>query len=423
MSSRRVFILGGHTTPFIGRGHPLFKSLPKGQKPQPGDPPLNPNIQEHMRAAVQGALSASKVKAEAIDKSYVANFAGELFVQQGHLGAGLTYCDPGFRYKPAMRVEGACASGGLAACAGVESIKAGNDLALVVGAEVQTSASPRDGASYLGRAADYANESSIDGFIFPCIFARRTKHYLEKYPDASPRDLAKVAAKAYANGNLNPKAHMTKVKVTEEQAMGGEKNPKFLGNEEFKDYLRLTDCSQVSDGASAIILASEEGIKKAGLSVSDCVEVIGSEYGIGDLFSHPPDFASMDTAKAVVSRLYKNTGKSIKDVDVGEVHDCFSMAEIMMYEAIGLAEPGKGVNVIREGITHLDGKLPINTGGGLIAWGHPVGATGVKQIHEVFRQMKGQCEDYQMKKQPNIGITVNMGGEDKTIASLLLENK
>merc|ERR1712018_1090067 len=118
---------------------------------------------------------------------------------------------------------------------------------------------------------------------------------------ASSRDLAKVAAKAYANGNLNPKAHMTKVKVTEEQAMGGEKNPNFLGNEEYKDFLRLTDCSQVSDGASAIILASEEGVKKAGLSINDCVEVIGAEYGIGDLFSHPPDFSSMDTAKAVVS--------------------------------------------------------------------------------------------------------------------------
>jgi len=412
MASRRVFVLGGHTTPFIGRGHPNFKK----------DPAQNPNIQEHMRDAVKGAFASTKVNPEDIDKGFVANFAGELFVSQGHLGAALTFCEPKLRYKPSVRIEGACASGGLAAAAGVDAIKAGSDLCLVTGAEVQTSAKPRDGAQYLARAADYAAECKLDDFLFPCIFARRTKYYFEKYPDAGPQDLAKVAVKAYANGNLNPRAHMWKVKMTEENAMGGEKNPNFLGNEDYKKYLRLTDCSQVSDGASAIILASEEGVKKAGLKLSDCAEVLGAEWGCGDLFSPPADYTSMDTTKHVVNRLYKKTNKSIRDIQVAEVHDCFSMAEILMYEAIGLAESGKGVNVIREGITHRDGKLPVNTGGGLISFGHPVGATGVKQIHEVFRQMKNQCEDYQLKNTPGIGLTVNMGGEDKTVVSFMLQN-
>ena len=130
----------------------------------------------------------------------------------------------------------------------------------------------------------------------------------------------------------------------------------------------------------------------------------------------------MDTAKTVVDRLYAKTGLSVADIQVAEVHDCFSIAELLMYEAIGLAEYGKGADVAKDGLTHLGGKLPINTGGGLMAFGHPVGATGVKQIHEIFRQMKGQCGDYQVGKALQWGVTANMGGDDKTVVSLAIRN-
>lgn len=321
-----------------------------------------------------------------------------------------------------MRIEGACASGGLAVAAGAQAIRGGADLVLVAGTEVQTTASSRDGGLYLARAADFERQSTIDDFTFPCLFARRTKHYLEKYPDNSVDDLAKIVEKAYANGNLNSNAHMHQVKVSYEQAKVGDKNPHFLSNETFKDFLRLTDCSQVSDGASAIVLASEEGLRKSGFTPVDSVEVIGIEHGVGDLFSDPEDFTSMDVTKSVVQRLFAKTGKSIEDIKVAEVHDCFSMAEILMYEAIGLADPGKGTHVIRDGVTHRDGRLPVNTGGGLLSFGHPVGATGVKQIHEVFKQMRGTAGDYQIKEIPNVGLTVNMGGDDKTAVSCLLES-
>ena len=186
--------------------------------------------------------------------------------------------------------------------------------------------------------------------------------------------------------------------------------------------LAVLSSSQVSDGGSALILASEDGLRKAGIDQRDCIEVIGAEHGCGNLYEDPSDFTSMDTARVVVSRLYEQTGMNIADVQVAEVHDCFSIAELLMYEAIGLAEHGHGGAICKEGITEIDGKLPVNTGGGLISFGHPVGATGVKQAHEIYRQMKGQCGKYQIRDQPGVGLTVNMGGDDKTIVSMMFRN-
>jgi len=215
---------------------------------------------------------------------------------------------------------------------------------------------------------------------------------------------------------------MHAVKINYDKAKVSDRNPNFLSNEDFKPYCRLTDCSQVSDGGSALILANEEGLKKAGVDVSSCVEILQCEAGCGNLYEDPADMTVMDTAQAVVSRVYEKAGVSVNDVNVAEVHDCFSIAEVLMYEAMGLAAHGKGGDVCKDGITTLDGRLPVNTGGGLIAFGHPVGATGVKQVHEIFRQMKGQCGEYQIKNQPELGLTVNMGGDDKTIVSMLIKN-
>lgn len=361
--------------------------------------------------------------ASLIDRAYVGNFAGELFNQQGHLGSALAAADSAFMYKPSMRIEGACASGGLAVAAAVDALRGGSgDLALVAGAEQQTTVSARDGGLFLARAADFARQSSIDDFTFPCLLARRTKHYADRFKDFTVDDLCPIVEKAYANGNKNPNAHMTAVKIDASKAKVSDKNPNFLTNSEFAPYCRLTDCSQVSDGASAIVLANEEGLKKAGIDESSCVEVLQCDWGCGNLYEDPADFTVMDTAKAVVARVYQQAGIQVSDLGVAEVHDCFSIAELLMYEAIGLAEHGKGAAVCKDGITHLDGKLPVNTGGGLLSFGHPVGATGVKQIHEIYRQMKGQCGDYQIKKRPELGLSVNMGGDDKTIVATALKN-
>jgi len=417
----RVFVVGGHTTPFLGKGNPNFiwKKHPDFGKRE------NPSLKDMMIASIQGALQSTQkaLPASLIERAYVGNFAGELFNQQGHLGSAIAAADPDLLYKPSMRIEGACASGGLAVMAAADCLRgSSSDIALVCGVEMQTSASAREGGTYLARASDFARQASIDDFTFPCLLSRRTKHYAERFKNFSVDDLGLIVEKAYANGNRNPKAHMHAVKINREQAKVSDKNPNFLSNQEFAPFCRLTDCSQVSDGASAIILANEDGLKKAGIDESSCVELLLCESGCGNLYEDPADFTVMDTAKAVVQRGFTKVGVGIGDINIAEVHDCFSIAEVLMYEAMGLAEHGKGGDVCKEGITHLDGRLPVNTGGGLLSFGHPVGATGVKQVHEIFRQMKGLCGEYQLKKQPELGLCINMGGDDKTIVATILKN-
>jgi acetyl-CoA acyltransferase len=234
--------------------------------------------------------------------------------------------------------------------------------------------------------------------------------------------LAQLSVKAYSNANRNPLAHMHTVKMTLEQAEGsGDANPHFLGNPELKPHLKMSDCSQVSDGGSALILASEEGLKKLRLPKSECVVVKSYGFATNPL-GQVKDLLRLDTAAAASAEALRDAGLKPKDVQVAEVHDCFTIAELMMYEAIGWAEKGKGAEMVRSGRTTLEGDIPVNTGGGLIGFGHPVGATGVKQAVEVFRQLKGLCGDYQVKKPLNTGLTVNMGGDDRTVVSLVLQN-
>jgi acetyl-CoA acyltransferase len=416
---RRVFIAGGSTTQFLGKGNPAFiwkKHSEYGKRD-------NPNLRDMITSTIRSTLQETGISASLVDRTYVGNFAGELFNQQGHLGAAVATADPGLMHKPSMRIEGACASGGLAAAAAIDALKGGGaNLCLVVGVEQQTTADARTGGTYLARAADYPRQSGIDDFTFPCLLAQRTKHYAAAFPHFHVDDLCPIVAKAYSNGNKNPKAHMHTCKVDADAARASDTNPLFLSNQEYRAFMRLRDCSQVSDGGSAILLASEAGLREAGIRESDCVEIVGAEYGCGDLYTDATDPSVLDTAKAVVGRLYQRTGLSIDDIQVAEVHDCFSIAELLMYEAIGLAEHGRGADVCKDGVTSLDGSLPINTGGGLMAFGHPVGATGVKQLHEIYRQMKGQCGDYQLVRRPELGLTVNRGGDDKTIVAMALKN-
>jgi acetyl-CoA acyltransferase len=174
---------------------------------------------------------------------------------------------------------------------------------LAVGIEVQTEADARTGGTYLARASDYKRQSDIDDFTFPALFGRRTKAYLEKYPDISMADIGEVVAKAYANGNKNPLAHMHAKKLSAEKASNG---PHFLSNETFRPFLRVTDCSQVSDGGAAAIFMSEEGMRQHGISMDDAVEIIGSDQGAGDLWTDPAEMTELSTTKAVVRSMYRS---------------------------------------------------------------------------------------------------------------------
>ena len=415
--SKRVFVLGGYNTPFIGKNHPdfIWKRHPDFGKRE------NPTLEETITASVRGALDATGVDANLIEKAWIGNFVGELFSNQGHLGAALVGAHPGLRFKPVMRVEGACASGGLAFASAVDAIRAGTDITLVAGAEVQTTASARIGGDYLARASHYARQRQLDDFTFPALFAWRTKHYREKY-GLTEEELGHVAVKAYHNANLNPNAHMKAVKM--DLATAGsinDKNPAFLSNEELHPFMKMSDCSQVSDGGAAIIVVSEEGLRKLGKSESDAIELTGLSQVTGNLYEDL-DPTKMEATEIAAQRVYAEAGINPSDVQVAEVHDCFTLTELLMYEALGWADAGQGVKLVLEGRTNIDGDLPVNTGGGLVGFGHPVGATGVKQVLEIYRQMKGQCGAYQMKSIPSIGLTANMGGNDKTVVASVFRN-
>ncbi len=415
--ARRVFVVGGAHTKFIGKGHPdfIWKRHPDFGKKE------NPTLRQLLDEAVSGALADAKVEAERVDRLYIGNFVGELFVNQGHLGSALAGSHPGFEGKPAARLEGACASGGLAVLAGLDAIAAGADTVLVSGAEVQTTQSARTGADYLARAADYARQRGIDDFTFPALFAKRIKACNEAW-GLSHDDLGWFAVKAYENANKNPFAHMVARKMDYETARRpGDRNPAFLGNEDLNPWLKVSDCSQVSDGASAAILVSEAGLAALGLTEADAVEIVGRGHAVSSLYVDG-DPTALTTVKTAVHRAYDDAGIGVEDVDIAEIHDCFTIAELLSYEALGLCSASDAAALCRDGATAIDGKLAVNTGGGLVGFGHPVGATGVKQVLEIFRQMKGRCGDYQVPSTPTWGITANMGGDDKTVVSLAIRN-
>lgn len=223
-------------------------------------------------------------------------------------------------------------------------------------------ASARQGAAYLATASHFAKQRPIDEFTFPALFAKRLKAYRNEYkvPESA---FAHVACKAYDNANLNPLAHMHAVKMSFEQAAApGPKNPNFLSNEALKDFLKVSDCSQVSDGGAAMVLVSEEGLAKLGKSPSDCIEVLALAHTTDDLYDEGNHFRMDNTANAA-AQVYKAAGVAPGDMQVAEVHDCFTIAEVLMYEALGWAELGGGVALAESGATRLDGRIPVNTGG------------------------------------------------------------
>ena len=410
MSSRRVFVIGGAITPFIGKKHPdfIWKKHPDFGKRD------NPTLEDYIRMSVLAALESTGVPAAAIEKAWIGNFVGELFSSQGHLGAAVAGVHPDLLHKPIMRVEGACASGGLALASAVESIRAGTDVALVCGAEVQTTHSARDGGDFLARASHYARQRSIDDFTVPALFGRRTKHYRQAF-GVSEEDIGRAAVKAYANANKNPLAHMKSVPMDLATASAAsEANPNFLSNEEYAPFIKMSDCSQVSDGGAAMIVVSEAGLAKLGKTMADAIEIVALAHTTGNLWEDG-DLTRLTTTHVAAQRAYAEAGITAAEVGVAEVHDCFTVTELMMTEALGFADFGHGAALLREGRTEITGDIPVNTGGGLVGFGHPVGATGVKQVLEVYRQMKGRCGAYQIPSVPAVGLTANMGGDDKTV--------
>ena len=366
--------------------------------------------------AGRNAIASAGIDPSAIGSGVVGNFAGGLFTRQLHLGAFLTEVDPKLRGIPTMHVEAACASGGAAVLAGAQQIMAGlHDVVMVAGVEQQKTMPPADGADVLGAAGDYHAERPIYGqFMFPKLFARIATLYEARY-GLSEGQLARVALKSRLHAKLNPCAQMRDAALTLESACA--ESP---ANPRVAPPLKVSDCSQITDGAAAVVLCSEKFARTLG-SKRKPVRLLG--------FGHTTDYLPLDRkdvpefpiARRAATMAYAMASITPHDIDAADVHDCFSISEIIAYEILGFADRGLGASVLKSGATVLPvvrsdfgsdkpvRSIPVNPGGGLMGDGHPVGATGVRQVAEAYVQLTEQAGARQVPGARRY-LTFNMGG-------------
>ncbi len=356
----------------------------------------------------ESALNAMKdAGVDKIDSMYVGCMSSGLFTGQEHIASILAeYL--GFTSIPATRVESACASGGLAFRHAFIDVACGiSDVVLAGGVEKMTDVDGGSATYALGTAADQEYEV-YNGATFPALYALIARAHMEKY-GTTREQLADVAVKNHDHGSLNPHAQYP-FKVTREQVM----NSTMVA-----DPLRLLDCSGITDGAAAAILVPVEMAKA--LKKDPIIRIIGSGHATDTIALHSrAELTFLSGTADAAHRAYQMAGVGPKDIDFAEIHDCFTIAEICVTEALGFFEKGQGGKAAQAGKTRLDGEIPVNPSGGLKAKGHPVGATGLAQIHELVTQLRQDAGKRQVKKARR-ALAQNMGGTGGSAVVHILE--
>jgi acetyl-CoA acetyltransferase len=405
---KKIYACAGFNTISLGTGRKEFH--PK--KPRPG-------IEHYIKEAGLGTINQIK-NPDNIDEGVIGNFVAARFCRQGNLGAFFPMVHPTFQYKPCTRVEGACDSGGLALVVSIKTILADlADVVLCIGVEVQNSVKAIYGADYLAAAGWYSGDrKNGHAYFFPDQFSQRAGACFEKFGKDKVREgMAQWYVNAIENARKNPKAQEYHNKNSDLYATGmTPPNPKV-----FCEHINVFDCSKVSDGGSALIFVSEEGLKKIGMEKSDAVEVIAYAQVQDNLTTPPPDLTKLTTCEIAAKRAYERAAIKPEDLSVLDVHDCFSIAGLLAVEAAGFAGYGEGADFVKEGKTKADGLIPTNTTGGLIGYGHPTGASGVRQAVDVINQLSGKAGDCQVKIDTNkpFGMMSSMGGNDKTVVAMI----
>ncbi len=341
-----------------------------------------------------------------IDSMFIGNMSGGLFNGQEHLSS-LIPDQMGRNNIPAMRVESACASGGMAVRTACIEVASGiSDYAVAVGVEKMTDISGQEATYALATAADQDYEA-FHGVTFPGLYAMMAKAHMDRY--GTTRDqLSSVVIKNHLNGSMNPNAQFP-FKITSEQVM---KSPMIA------DPLRLLDCSPITDGAAAVLITTVEEAKKL---KRQPVLISGFGHASDSIaLSSRKDILQLEAVELSAEKALKMADKTIKEIDFAEFHDCFSIAEILVLEALGVVAHGDGGKASMDGLTALDGSFPVNSSGGLKSKGHPVGATGVAQICEVVTQLRGEAGERQLKN-IKTGLTQNMGGSAGSSVVHILE--
>ena len=370
----------------VGWGHTPFGKLD------------NADLEQLIRDAVQPALDSAGVAAEDIDGIFVGHFnAG--FVGQDFTASLPAVAMPEFRHTPAVRCENACATGSAAVHQGLRAIAAGAaKIVLVVGVEQMT----RTPSAEIGKnllKASYLPEDGDTVGGFAGVFGKIASSYFQKYGDQSDA-LALIAAKNHKNGVANPFAQMRKDFGFDFCRAESEKNPYVAGP------LKRTDCSLVSDGAAALVLADAETAKGMAKSIGFRATAHAQDF----LPMSKRDILQFEGCTVAWQRALEQAGVTLGDLSFVETHDCFTVAELIEYEAMGLTPRGQGARAIKEGWTLKDGKLPVNPSGGLKAKGHPIGATGVSMHVMTAMQLAGQAPEGMQLKNAKLGGIFNMGG-------------
>jgi acetyl-CoA C-acetyltransferase len=357
---------------------------------------------------VEAALNAIRdAGVDHIDSMYVGCMSGGLFAGQEHLGS-LLMDYLGALPVPATRVESACASGGMAVRAGFIEVASGlSDIVLVSGVEKMTDVDGGGATFALATAAD-AEYEVYQGVTFPGLYAMIARDYMARY-GLTREELASVAVKNHDNGALNPHAQFP-TRLTLEGVMTSTM---------VADPLRLMDCSPITDGAAAAILCPLELAAK--LSKRPAIKISGVGAATDHIALHDrKDFCEFKAVRIAGEKAFTMAGCGTADIDLIEVHDCFTIAELCVLEALGFYAPGTAGKATFAGETRIGGKLPVNTSGGLKSKGHPVGATGVAQIHELVTQLRGEAGERQVKSAKR-GMAQNMGGSGGSSVVHILE--
>jgi acetyl-CoA C-acetyltransferase len=378
-----------------------------------------------MREAIDGALQSCRLEADDIDAVHVGNAFGELYRGQGHLAAMVAQVKPEFYGKPAMRHEAACASSSLAILSATAELEAGRyDCILVLGVEEEKNL-PGDQASQVQNAASWQGHEGLDcKFVWPAVFGRIAMEYERRY-GLDRRYLNRIAEINMANAKRNPRAQTRSWKFRAET---------FTDNDEFNPVIepgtRRQDCGQITDGAVAVVLASDRFMRRyaadRGVRTAEFPQILGwghtnagirfldkLEQGRGHEFMFP------HVRKAITDAWQRAGIAGVGALDGIETHDCFTSTEYMAIDHFGLTAPGQSWQAVESGAIEIGGQCPVNASGGLIGIGHPVGATGARLLLDAGRQVTGTAGDYQVSGARTYG-TLNIGGSLGTVVSLVV---
>ncbi|MGH7819851.1 MAG: acetyl-CoA acetyltransferase [Candidatus Binatia bacterium] len=410
MAQKPIYVLGGYQTDFA-------RNWTKEGK----------HIAAMIREAVACGLEATEIEAKEVEVGHVGNFAAELYSMQGHLGAFLVDVDPAFSGLPTARHEAACASGSIAILAASAEIEAGRyDLSMVVGVEQMKTVDPKTGGAYLGTAAWYENEAKDIDFPFPKLFGKLGDEYDKRF-GLKDEHLARISAVNYSNAKRNPLAQTRNWYMTEDHAAATGKYNTVIGGR-----IKVSDCSQVTDGAVSLFLASEkyaaQYAKRRNLKLERISRILGWGHRTAPLQfddkvaeSRDKPYVLPHTRQAILDAFRRAGVANVWDVQGIETHDCFTTSEYMAIDHFGLTAPGESWKAVEEGVIDLGGKMPINPSGGLIGAGHPVGATGCRQALDAWKQVTGGAGDYQVENARRFA-TLNIGGSGTTSCVFVIGN-